>query len=168
MNAAQYRRIFAWFEARPAAKRMLHLAARGSVAAVYLLYAALLVGLALGRSTALWPALGVPALVFLSGTALRAGINRPRPYETLGFRPLFPKDTVGKSMPSRHCFSAAAIAVTAWMSVPALGAVLGILAVIIALSRVLEGVHYPSDVAAGLGYGAALACLGFWIWNLIR
>ena len=43
------------------------------------------------------------------GTLLRAAINRPRPYEALNFTPLFPKDTKGQSMPSRHCFSAAAI-----------------------------------------------------------
>lgn len=167
MNAAQYRKIFAWFKAHPAAGKALHLAARGSVATVYLLYLGLLAVLAWHRSPSLWPGLAVPALVFLTGTALRAGINRPRPYEALGFQPLFPKDTQGKSMPSRHCFSAAAIAVTAGMSFPALGAVLVVLAMVIALSRVLEGVHYPSDVVAGLAYGTVMAGLGLWIWNLL-
>ncbi len=168
MKAAQYRKIIGWFEEHPTARQLLHLAARGSVAAVYLLYAALLVLLAWQRSPAIWPGLGVPAVAFLSGTALRAGINRPRPYEALSFQPLFPKDTRGKSMPSRHCFSAAAIAVTAGMNVPLLGVVLGGLALVIAFSRVLEGVHYPSDVVVGLVYGAAVAGLGFWAWNLLQ
>ena len=63
-------------------------------------------------------------------------------------------------MPSRHRFSAAAIAVTACsVSVP-LGVLLCILAVGIALTRVLTGVHYPSDVLAGLAFGGIAAVLG--------
>ena len=103
---------------------------------------------------------GLCPLFWPAGTALRAVLNRPRPYEALGFDPLFPKDTKGKSMPSRHCFSAAAIAVTACsVSVP-LGVLLWVLAVGIALTRVLTGVHYPSDVLAGLAFGGIAAVLG--------
>ena len=72
-------------------------------------------------------------------------------YTALGFTPLFPKDKTGQSMPSRHCFSAAAIAGTAWYVLPPLGAVLAVLGVLIAISRVVTGVHYISDVLAGLG-----------------
>ena len=95
-------------------------------------------------------------------TLLRAAINRPRPYEALNFTPLFPKDTKGQSMPSRHCFSAAAIAGTAWYVLPPLGAVLAVLGVLIAISRVVTGVHYISDVLAGLAFGSVFAVLG---WN---
>ena len=63
-------------------------------------------------------------------------------------------------MPSRHCFSAAAIAATVWYVLPPLGAVLAVLAVIIAVSRVVTGVHFVSDVLAGLAFGLVFAVAG--------
>ena len=136
--------------------------------AVYLLYLGLLAWLAWH---AMWVPLGVtavvPAAAFVVGTALRAAINRPRPYTKYGFVPLFPKDKTGQSMPSRHCFSAAAIAAAVWYVLPPLGAVLAVLAVIIAVSRVVTGVHFVSDVlvfavAGRVAYIAAASALGFY------
>lgn len=163
MNEQQYRTVIGWFNARPAAKKALWAVSTGAVAAVYLLYLGLLAWLAWH---AMWAPLGVtavvPAAAFVVGTALRAAINRPRPYTKYGFVPLFPKDKTGQSMPSRHCFSAAAIAGTAWYVLPPLGAVLAVLGVLIAISRVVTGVHYISDVLAGLAFGSVFAVLG---WN---
>lgn len=159
MTAQQYRRIFAWFNARPAAKQALRLCQSGSVLAVYLIYLGMLTVLAWQRDARLLPVVAAPAFVFLSGTVLRRVINRPRPYEALHFSPLFPKNTRGKSMPSRHCFSAAAIAAAAWTVCPPLGAAAVVLALLIAGTRVLTGVHYPGDVLAGLLYGGAAAAL---------
>ena len=45
---------------------------------------------------------------------------------------------------------------------PPLGAVLAVLGVLIAISRVVTGVHYISDVLAGLAFGGVFAVLG---WN---
>ncbi len=160
MTADRYRAVIGWFNARPAAKKLLRAVSLGSVAAVYLLYAGLAVLMMLRGNSLLWPLLVVPAVVFVLGTALRQAINRPRPYETLGFTPLFPKDTKGQSLPSRHCFSAACIAVAAIPVSPAAAAVLAGLAVVIALTRVLCGVHYISDVLVGLVFGAAASRLG--------
>lgn len=163
MNEQQYRTVIGWFNARPAAKKALRAVSTGAAAAVYLLYLGLLAWLAWH---AMWAPLGVtavvPAAAFVVGTALRAAINRPRPYTKYGFVPLFPKDKTGQSMPSRHCFSAAAIAGTAWYVLPPLGAVLVVLGVLIAISRVVTGVHYISDVLAGLAFGSVFAVLG---WN---
>ena len=102
-----------------------------------------------------------PAAVFVLGTLLRAAINRPRPYETLNFTPLFSKDTKGQSMPSRHCFSAAAIVAAAFTVWVPLGVAACLLAAVVAVTRVLTGVHYPSDVLAGLAFGAGAAVIGF-------
>ena len=162
MSAEQYRAVIGWFNARPRAKAALRLVSRGMVALVYLGYLGLLGWLAWHRSGQFWPTLVVPAAAFLVGTALRRLIDRPRPYTALGFTPLFPKDKTGQSMPSRHCFSAAAIAGAAWYVLPPLGAALAVLAVGIAVTRVITGVHYISDVAAGLAFGAGFAVLG---WN---
>ena len=161
MNKAQYQAVFAWFNARPAAKAALKAVSTGAVAAVYAVYLGLLGWLAWQRQTLFWGVLCVPAAAFLAGTALRAAIDRPRPYEALGFAPLFPKSTRGKSMPSRHSFCAAAIAVAAGaVSVP-LGAGVAVLAVLIAAARVLTGVHWPGDVLAGLAFGTAVGLAGF-------
>ena len=163
MNEQQYRTVIGWFNARPAAKKALRAVSTGATVAVYLLYLGLLAWLAWH---AMWVPLGVtavvPAAAFVVGTALRAAINRPRPYTKYGFVPLFPKDKTGQSMPSRHCFSAAAIAGTAWYVLPPLGAVLAVLGVLVAISRVVTGVHYISDVLAGLAFGSVFAVLG---WN---
>jgi len=165
VTAQQYERVFAWFRRRPAALRALKAAKAAGTAGVYLVYGAALV---FGwRRGAFWRTVCVPAAVFLSGTALRAGLNRPRPYEALGFAPLLPKHTRGKSMPSRHCFSAAAVAAAAWSVCPPLGAVGWALAAANAVFRVVSGVHYPSDVLAGLGYGAGVSWAGYTIWNFL-
>ena len=162
MNAEQYRTVINWFQARPAAKNALRLVSRGGVALIYLGYLGLLAWLAWHRMGQFWPALVVPAAAFVVGTLVRRIIDRPRPYTALGFTPLFPKDKPGQSMPSRHCFSAAAIAGAAWFVIRPLGLALAVLAVVIAVCRVVTGVHYISDVLAGLAFGAVFAVVG---WN---
>ena len=92
MNATRYRAVIGWFQARPAACRALRFVSTGAVGAVYVLYIGLLLWLAAGRQTLFVPALTVPAAAFLVGSAVRAGIDRPRPYVTLGYQPLFPKN----------------------------------------------------------------------------
>ena len=180
MTAQRYQAIFDWFRARPAALRALGYAQKISVLGVYLVYGAVLAVTLWQRSGQFWRVLAVPAAVYVLGTLLRAAINRPRPYEALNFTPLFPKDTKGQSMPSRHCFSAAAIVaggVSVWGGVWAgtagpvvaaaftvwvpLGVAACLLAAVVAVTRVLTGVHYPSDVLAGLAFGAGAAVIGF-------
>ena len=80
MNAQQYRTVISWFNARPAAKKVLWAVSIGAVAAVYLLYLGLLAWLAWH---AMWAQLGVTVVVaaaaFGVGTAGRAASGRPRP-----------------------------------------------------------------------------------------
>lgn len=92
----------------------------------------------------------IPAISFVVLSAIRRLINRPRPYTSLDIQPLIQKSDVGESMPSRHVFSATMIAMTVYAVFPVLGAVLMGLAVILAVVRVLAGVHYPSDVSMGM------------------
>lgn len=167
MNEQRYRAVIGWFQAHPAARRGLYLISRGAVAAVYLLYGLLLLWCAAWHRDRLLPALLIPAAAFWLGSALRAKIDRPRPYTALGYRPLFPKAEKGRSMPSRHCFSAAAIAVAAWHCSLPLGVVLAVLALLIAASRVITGVHYISDVLAGLAFGSGFALVGWQLYAAI-
>ncbi|WP_221347807.1 phosphatase PAP2 family protein [Streptomyces beigongshangae] len=89
----------------------------------------------------------------LASTVLKRVVRRPRPGHV---EPLV--RTVGRhSFPSSHATSAAAAAV----AFGALGArVVPPLAAAMCLSRLVAGVHYPSDVAAGAALGAVTARLG--------
>jgi undecaprenyl-diphosphatase len=67
------------------------------------------------------------------------------------------------SFPSGHTLHAVSFTTTAVAQFPELGWVLVPLALLIALSRVVLGLHYPTDVLAGAGIGATLATLGLYL-----
>ncbi len=68
------------------------------------------------------------------------------------------------SFPSGHSASAAAFAAGVALETPAVGAGVSVLAAAVAYSRVYVGVHYPSDVIAGVALGAGCAALTTRIW----
>jgi undecaprenyl-diphosphatase len=68
------------------------------------------------------------------------------------------------SFPSGHTLHAVSFSTTCLAHFPELGWVLVPLASLIALSRVVLGLHYPTDVLAGAAIGAALATLGLWLF----
>lgn len=130
-------------------------------AAAYLLA---LLHLMLARDIRLIRVLCVPAACFVVCTILRPIIGRMRPYDHFDARPVGSyKPGKGKSMPSRHTASAAAIAlaVAYVYPLPAVIAGMGILCALIAGLRVLCGQHYPSDVLAALLLSLAISALGY-------
>lgn len=96
---------------------------------------------------------------FLLVTAVRKLINKPRPYEVYDFYTVPPREKRGQSFPSRHSYSAFAIAALSALVSPALCVGTAVLAVIIAVCRVLTGMHFLRDVlcggALGLFFGGA-------------
>lgn len=92
-------------------------------------------------------------------SVVRKRIDAPRPFEELGVEPLLGSHSRGRSFPSRHLFSCAAIS-TSWVSVCLpVAVVLGALSVAEAFVRVIGGLHYPRDVVAGIACGVATGAL---------
>lgn len=79
---------------------------------------------------------------------------RPRPFLELVAHKLIEKSALEKSFPSDHATLSFAAATLLFSFHPRLGIAAYILAAAIAVSRVLVGVHYPSDVLAGALLGA--------------
>lgn len=104
---------------------------------------------------------------FVLVTLFRHLVNAPRPYETYDFYQTPPKNKCGKSFPSRHVFSGFVIATLAFAySLPLALVMLGF-AVILAVSRVLLGIHFIRDVVCGALVGVVSGVIGIVIFNLI-
>lgn len=89
------------------------------------------------------------------------GRARPRLYDQFGayaFQP-FGFDSAFTSFPSGHSTTVGAVAGLFALFFPRLRVVIVPLAVVLVLSRVAVGAHYPSDVVAGLALGWAFAWL---------
>lgn len=88
---------------------------------------------------------------------LKTRTGRPRPYKVLGGvrAGIAPLDAF--SFPSGHTLHAVAFTVVAAANFPALAWVLVPFTALVAISRVVLGLHYPSDVLAGAAIGAGVA-----------
>jgi len=88
---------------------------------------------------------------------LKSTLVRERPYiRFAGIHPgIPPLDRY--SFPSGHTLHAVAFTTVAMAYFPVLGWILVPLALLIGASRVILGLHYPSDVLAGAAIGAALS-----------
>ena len=97
-------------------------------------------------------------LPFVIVTVIRQLINAPRPYELYDFYDKRPKEKKGRSFPSRHVYSASVLAGVTVFLYPFLGSVMLIFALLLAILRVLLGIHFLRDVICGgvIGLGAAL------------
>ena len=101
----------------------------------------------------------IPASGFVILSLLRKKINAPRPYEEWTIKPLLDRDSPGRSMPSRHVFSATIISMACLHASLTMGMICLTLSAFLGLVRVLGGVHFPKDVL--VGYICAL------VWGVI-
>ena len=94
---------------------------------------------------------------------LKRGTLRPRPFEAL--LAVAPGANVLDkfSFPSGHTLHAVSFTVVALAHYPALAWALVPFTASVAVSRVVLGLHYPSDVLAATGIGCALASLSLWL-----
>jgi undecaprenyl-diphosphatase len=135
---------------------------------VILLALALVVAWWIGRSrrsphqvaTAVWGALG--ALVALAiAQPIANAVDERRPFVAIPKALLLIHHSTDPGFPSDHATAAGAVACGVFLVAWRLGAVTTLIALIIAFSRVYVGVHYPQDVLAGLGLGAAVVGIGY-------
>lgn len=106
-------------------------------------------------------ALGIGQLIGgVIGGVIDRVIDRARPYETMAGVQLLVDKTTDFSFPSDHATAAGAVAVGLVLTNRRWGIFAGVLAVVMAFTRVYVGAHYPADVLAGLALGGAVAAAG--------
>lgn len=119
----------------------------------YFLYPLNVIYVYLFRNEMLHKIILVPAISFLIVSLSRKLIKRQRPYEKYHYQSMIEKESKENSMPSRHVFSAAIIAMTFFYCNHFIGVILLVLACCSAVIRVIGGVHYISDVIVGFLLG---------------
>jgi undecaprenyl-diphosphatase len=129
------------------------------------LWYALLAGFVVVDGAAALPAVAHMAATAAIGVALYKWLKsrtlRPRPYQVRAAicRGADPLDQF--SFPSGHTLHAVSFSILMVAYYPQLAWLVVPFAAAVALSRLVLGLHYPSDVLAGAGLGAALALVSF-------
>lgn len=163
MNAAQYEAWTRPFRGNAAAIRGLRITNEALKYLCYVLYPLLLVLVACTMPDMLVREIFVPFVLFACVSAFRYVYNKLRPYEALQIAPLISKDTKGKSFPSRHIFSVFMIAMCWLAYCMPVGIILLACGVIMAVIRIIGGVHYPIDVIAGSCIAIIGGFIGLWM-----
>lgn len=101
--------------------------------------------------------IGVGLACTLLYRLLKQGTLRPRPYEVHAHIAAGATPLDRFSFPSGHTLHAVAFTFIATAYFPVLTPALATMAGAIAVSRVVLGLHYPSDVLAGAALGASIA-----------
>lgn len=116
------------------------------------------------RQAGLVSALALVFSLVINNLWLKNMVARTRPYEVMDSLRLMIEQQHDFSFPSGHSGASFASAFACWKMLPRKwGIACLILAVLIAVSRLYVGVHYPSDVLGGIATG--IFC-GFLAWKV--
>lgn len=163
MKKETYIKMTQPFRDNPGMAKGIHMVNKICTMIMYVAYIFLLLYMIVLRDENLPRTFLVPAISFVVLSVGRALINRPRPYETFDTPPIIKKDTKGKSFPSRHVFSVFIIAMTIFYAHPGPGIILGIIGILLGITRVRAGVHEPRDVIAGALSGILCGLIGYYL-----
>lgn len=130
---------------------------------IYILYVAMLLILLLSKDYRLIRIVLTTGISFVLLSIVRKIIDAPRPYALYDFEPIVKKDKSGESMPSRHVFSCFVIAMAFMYIDVSLGVIVMIDGILMAILRVIIGVHFPKDVIVGALIGIVSGIIGFYL-----
>ncbi|RLK61992.1 phosphatase PAP2 family protein [Actinokineospora cianjurensis] len=113
-------------------------------------------------ATAVWAPVAV-LLAYGVSNVVKVLVREPRPCQVLHLPTIAPCDyATDFSLPSNHATVAAAAAVAILLTHRALGLIATAITVLVGVSRVYLGAHYPHDVLIGFLIGAAIGATGLW------
>ena len=121
-----------------------------------------------GRRAALRGLAGMAIASTASNVLAKGLVRRPRPAGEVPPDRRPGRTPVTSSFPSGHAAAAAAFATGVGLEMPALAVPVGALAVAVGVARVVNGVHYPSDIAGGWVFGVGVGMLTLRWWPLRR
>jgi membrane-associated phospholipid phosphatase len=121
-----------------------------------------------GRRAALRGLAGMVTASTASNVVAKGLVRRPRPAVEVRPARRPGRTPVTTSFPSGHAAAAAAFATGVGLEMPALAAPVGALAAAVGIARVVNGVHYPSDIIGGWAVGVGVAMLTLRWWPLRR
>lgn len=106
--------------------------------------------------------LGTGLVAWLTYRTLKLHTRRPRPFRTHTDVTARAAALDEYSFPSGHTLHAVSFTIVAVGWFPFLALPLIVFTVLVATSRVVLGLHYPTDVMAGVLIGAALGAVSVW------
>ena len=131
-------------------KSCIHFASRFCPYMVAIFYSLFLLKIFLNNSGNMLILTSEPIAVLIITIILRVIINRKRPSEKYDLIPIDGSRKKGRSFPSIHVALSVSIALAVLHYGPNMGLLLSTLAGTITIVRLLSGVHYISDIAAGI------------------
>ena len=139
-----------------------------STSVVYIIYILVVAFMIITKECDVIRIVAVTAVSFIGVSYFRKKFDTPRPYTVYNYEPIIKKEKEGNSFPSRHVFSAFVIATTFIYANLELGICLFAISCLIAVLRVIGGVHFPKDVIVGAITGSICGVLGSLLFIAIR
>ena len=162
MRKEKYLKMINYIRGHKTLERALVFANSILTGVVYLAFPVLLIALGYNRDfKKLLRIVLVCGISFVLVSVFRYFYNAKRPYALYEYEPIVAKEKEGQSMPSRHVFSAFVIAcafayINPWFSI-----MFFVIAILIAIHRVIVGVHFIKDVLVGAIIGIVSGVIGF-------
>lgn len=165
MTEEKYKEIFAYLDNHQTLKELVLFVNNWVTLITYIAYPLMIIKLLMNSDRRVIEMIVIPFVSFLIVSIVRKLVKAERPYEKYDFKPLVQKVSTQNSFPSRHVFSIFVISM-GFLSVQIpLGILFLVLGILLALSRVAVGVHFPKDVIAGAAAGIVFG-LAFFILSL--